>query len=49
MSRVALDVLGTNWRKMGESDILQPNINNVTHFKAFSQWGKTALFYLWLV
>lgn len=32
-----------------ESDILQPNINNVTHFKAFFPVGKTTLFYLWLV
>lgn len=37
VSEMTLDKLRKNVRKMGESDILQPNINNVTHFKAFSQ------------
>lgn len=40
MSKMTLDMLKRNGRKMGENDILQPNINNVRHFKAFSQEGK---------
>lgn len=37
VSKVMLDKLRESGGKMGGSDILQPNINNVTHFKAFSQ------------
>lgn len=38
-------LLQKEWEKNGrESDILKPNINNATHFKAFSRRGKQHYF-----
>lgn len=37
-----------NMWQMWEGGLLQPNINNITHFKVFPV-GKTTLFYLWFV